>query len=302
VSTILQMRTFLCLVALACIFLPAAASYDTDEQELAETYRPIKTLLLDEAAHKKMVKASYQSNVKTIYFHLEEIIKKILAHKTKWTLKYNGDLAKIAKEVLKHKNLAKNKEKKWTKAKEQAEGAKALSKNKHKSWNKAKNKYKQKKTDAKMAKKQLKNLYLKGLKQKEGEICMIRKIQCMVAKFNGEASLQKKYCGACSDEEPKKKAAPVTWSVVPGYCPGKNGKKKDNHGTGEDKLKNSGNMGKAKFVAKCKAKCAGQSGCSAFILLYKRNNKNKGVNSCNFKSSCSVKKYKNGDRDVYLMA
>ena len=40
------------------------------------------------AAHKKMVKASYQSNVKTIYFHLEEIIKKILAHKTKWTLKY----------------------------------------------------------------------------------------------------------------------------------------------------------------------------------------------------------------------
>ena len=30
----------------------------------------------------------------------------------------------------------------------------------------------------------------------------------------------------------------------------------DNHGTGEDKLKNSGNMGKAKFVAKCKAKYA----------------------------------------------
>merc|ERR1712025_970272 len=254
-------------------------------------------MLLDEAAHKKAVKESYQTNVKTIYFHLEEIIKKILTHKTKWTNKYNGDLAKIAKEVLKHKTIAKNKEKKYTAAKGKAEASKALAKTKNKSWQKAKNKLKEKIKDAKKEKKALKGLYLKGLKQKEGEICMIRKIQCMVAKFNGEASLQKKYCGACSDEKPKKKAAPVTWSVVPGYCPGKNGKKKDNHGTGEDKLKNSGNMGKAKFVAKCKAKCAGQSGCSAFILLYKRNNKNKGVNSCNFKSSCSVKKYKNGDRD-----
>jgi hypothetical protein len=34
------------------------------------------------------VKASYQSNVKTIYTHLEEIIKKILAHKEAWTQKY----------------------------------------------------------------------------------------------------------------------------------------------------------------------------------------------------------------------
>ncbi len=34
------------------------------------------------------VKASYQSNVKTIYTHLEEIIKKILAHKKAWTEKY----------------------------------------------------------------------------------------------------------------------------------------------------------------------------------------------------------------------
>ena len=39
------------------------------------------------AAHKKAVKASYQGNVQTIYTHLEEIIKKILAHKTKWTNK-----------------------------------------------------------------------------------------------------------------------------------------------------------------------------------------------------------------------
>jgi hypothetical protein len=34
------------------------------------------------------VKASYQSNVKTIYTHLEEIIKKLLAHKEAWTQKY----------------------------------------------------------------------------------------------------------------------------------------------------------------------------------------------------------------------
>ena len=40
-----------------------------------------------QAAHKAAVKASYQTNVKTIYFHLEEIIKKIIAHKTKWTNK-----------------------------------------------------------------------------------------------------------------------------------------------------------------------------------------------------------------------
>ena len=30
---------------------------------------------------------------------------------------------------------------------------------------------------------------------------MIRKIQCMVAKFNGEAALQTKYCGVCADDK-----------------------------------------------------------------------------------------------------
>merc|ERR1712072_1181288 len=64
--------------------------------------------------------------------------------------------------------------------------------------------------DAKKEKKALKGLYLKGLRQKAGEICMIRKIQCMVAKFNGEAALQTKYCGVCTDD---KKAKMVTsWS------------------------------------------------------------------------------------------
>ena len=29
---------------------------------------------------------------------------------------------------------------------------------------------------------------------------MIRKIECMVAKFNGEAALQAKYCAACTDD------------------------------------------------------------------------------------------------------
>ena len=29
---------------------------------------------------------------------------------------------------------------------------------------------------------------------------MIRKIECMVAKFNGEAALQAKYCADCTDD------------------------------------------------------------------------------------------------------
>jgi len=176
-----------------------AARDATEELAEEDDDTPYTQMLLDEKTHKAAVKASYQTNVKTIYFHLEEIIKKILAHKTKWTNKYNGDLAKIAKEVLKHKNIAKGKEKKYMAAKGKAEAAKALAKTKNKSWQKAKNKLKQKIKDAKKQKKALKGLYLKGLKQKAGEICMIRKIECMVAKFNGEATLQAKYCGACKE-------------------------------------------------------------------------------------------------------
>ena len=58
--------------------------------------------------------------------------------------RYNGDLAKIAKEVLKHKNIAKAKGKKYMAAKGKAEAAKALAKAKNKSWQKAKNKLKMK--------------------------------------------------------------------------------------------------------------------------------------------------------------
>merc|ERR1711861_124591 len=91
-------------------------------------------------------------------------------------------------------------------AKGKAEAAKALAKAKNKSWQKAKNKLKEKIKDAKKEKKALKGLYLKGLKQKAGEICMIRKIECMVAKFNGEAALQAKYCGACKEKTPSSSA------------------------------------------------------------------------------------------------
>merc|ERR1711871_103076 len=194
-----------------------AVNADAETQELAETDdseegddseidadpAPITQMLLDEKAHKAMVKKSYQSNVKTIYFHLEEIIRKIIAHKVKWTKKYNGDLMKIAKEVLKHKKFAKKKQKKFAKAKGKAAAAKALSKAAKKSAIKAKAKLKQKQKDAKKAAKTLKGLYIKGLKNKAGEVCMIRKIQCMVAKFNGQAKLQKKYCGACKDTKAK---------------------------------------------------------------------------------------------------
>merc|ERR1711937_642088 len=173
---------------------------DADTEELEEEEKaPVTEILLDEKAHKAAVKASYQSNVKNIYFHLEEIIKKILAHKTKWTKKYNGDLMKIAKEILKHKNKAKKAMKKFAKTKGKAAAAKAVAKGKYKSYQKAKAKLKQKIKDANKTKKALKALYVKGLKQKAGEICMIRKIQCMVAKFNGQKKLQKKYCAKCVD-------------------------------------------------------------------------------------------------------
>ena len=36
----------------------------------------------------------------------------------------------------------------------------------------------------------LKKLYLAGLEQKAGEICMIRRIQCKVAKFNKDTHLK----------------------------------------------------------------------------------------------------------------
>lgn len=67
---------------------------ENEEEKLVQLHpeRPVTEMLLDEKAHQAAVKASYQSNVKTIYFHLEEIIEKILAHKQKWTAKYNGDL------------------------------------------------------------------------------------------------------------------------------------------------------------------------------------------------------------------
>merc|ERR1711937_564633 len=114
--------TLLCALACALVCFSVA----TISEELVTNDNPETQMLLSEAEHKAAVKASYQTNVKTIYFHLEEIIRKILAHKTKWTNKYNGDLAKIAKEVLNHKTIAKNKEKKYTAAKGKAEAAKAL--------------------------------------------------------------------------------------------------------------------------------------------------------------------------------
>jgi hypothetical protein len=186
-------------LALVCVVALVAAQGPEDADFVSGLPTYETQMLLDEAAHKKMVKASYQSNVKTIYFHLEEIIKKILAHKEKWTAKYNGDLANIAKGILKHKNIAKELEKKYIKAKGKAQGLKKLAGMKNKSWQKAKNRLKEKMNDAKKERKALKDLYLKGLTQKEGEICMIRRIQCMVAKFNGEEALQTKYCNACKD-------------------------------------------------------------------------------------------------------
>jgi hypothetical protein len=39
-------------------------------------------------------------------------------------------------------------------------------------------------------KRALKKMYVAGLAQKTGEICMIRRIQCKVAKFNKDSHLK----------------------------------------------------------------------------------------------------------------
>lgn len=265
-------------------------------------FHPVETqILLDEKSHKAAVKASYQSNVKTIYFHLEEIINKILAHKTKWTSKYNGDLAKIAQGLVKHQANVKDKMEKYIDAKGKKGAADKLAALKGKSYNKAKAKLEAKKADADKERKALKGLYVKGLKQKEGEICMIRKIQCMVAKFNGEASLQKKYCGACEEKPPSSKVTEqgsINWTMKHGYCPGTNGEKEDGHGTGERSFSRPEGMSGPKFIEACKAKCTGS--CRAFIIIYNANKKSSGVQKCNFKTGCNVKKYEGGDRDVVM--
>jgi hypothetical protein len=167
----------------------------------------LSQMLLAEKGHNVAVKASYQSNVKTIYYHLEQIIEKILAHKQTWTTKYTGDLDLIANEVLTQKNMAEAAEKKYIKTKGKAAATKKYADTKSKSWQKAKEKLKQKINDVKKVKNELKGLYQKGLKQKAGEICMIRKIQCMVAKFNHETNLREKYCSACTDDEKADKQA-----------------------------------------------------------------------------------------------
>ena len=92
--------------------------------------------------------------------------------------------------------------------------AKSLATTEHKSFLKAKAKLKAKVKDAKKEKAALRGLYAKRLKQKAGEICMIRKIQCMVAKFNGEAELQKRYCGVCTEGQPAEMATSRLKSVT----------------------------------------------------------------------------------------
>lgn len=188
---------------------------DEEDDDAAELESALPTMLLNHEEHKKQVKASYQGNVKTIYFHLEEIIRKIVAHKTKWTKKYKGDLTKIQSEVDKHKGVSKSKKGKFISETAKRSSAKATYRDRKKSWGKAKNRLKQKMRDAKKMRKALKALYLKGLKQKKGEICMIRRIECMVAKFNKDAKLKARYCGKCSGRSIHKSPASKSKSLYP---------------------------------------------------------------------------------------
>jgi len=117
------------------------------------------------ASTKDAVKESYQDNVKTIYTHLEEIIKKILGHKKAWTQKYNDDLLVIANQVLKHKNAEKEARDKAFEAKGKFKEAEEKADYAGKKWTVAKDLLSQKQTDATKMRKEIKELYVSGLKQ-----------------------------------------------------------------------------------------------------------------------------------------
>ncbi len=102
--------------------------------------------------------------------------------------------------MLKHKNGEKAAREKAFDAKGAYKAAEDKSQYADKAWTVAKDLLKQKVVDAKKMRKEIKSMYISGLKQKNGEICMLRKIECMVAKFNNEKDNEAKYCKTCTED------------------------------------------------------------------------------------------------------
>jgi hypothetical protein len=167
------------LILVAVCLLGAASAYD---------YEPTQEeSLLDLAAAQKARHASYQSNVGTVYKHLNEIIRKILVHKKAWSVKYESDLKRVAKELAEKVK----KERAARSGKDKADNALAVAKaeasRKDKAWIKANSQYKQKKIDAAREKADLNSVFKKGNGMKAGEIEMIVRIRCMLSTFNKDS-------------------------------------------------------------------------------------------------------------------
>jgi hypothetical protein len=172
-----------CLISAACAY----KSEDSDSYDLAPVSGAVEESLLDLDAANKARRESYQSNVGTVYTHLNEIIRKILVHKKAWSVKYEEDLTRVAKELADHLL----KERDARKAKDAADNkevvAAAEAKRKNNAWIKAHADLNQKKKDADKERHDLKVMFDKGNGMKAGDIAMIVRIRCMVSDFNKDS-------------------------------------------------------------------------------------------------------------------
>lgn len=313
------------------------------------------------ANHSKVVHASYQNNVKNVFDHFEEIIKKLrykykqqqhnkgrrsrptdqtqhgvvpTAAGAKYTAKVLLEKKKAAfdaamKHLVAARQLAEAAESKLKTRQAKMEAARAAMQrafNAHKS---AAAKFESsvqaadETSTVTMTTVQLKN-----------EICMIRKMECLLARFNkdkifGFCDAQNSYklivskvpeCGMPGSSvaiEPKDidqfmgrvdetegptdgPTAPLTpsagsWTVAMGkYCPGNGLRNKHEHTISRLKQQS-----RSKFIEACKTACEDEDACEGFVLLYRSNNKAKGPRACNLKTQCTIKHYARGDRDVY---
>jgi hypothetical protein len=173
------------LIALAVVCLVSSAvAYASDDSEGEQS-------LLDIASANKARRASYQSNVGTVYKHLNEIIRKILVHKKAWAVKYQNDLKRVAKELADKVAAERKARSGKNKAAAALAVAKAEANRKGNAWLKASAALKTKKADAIKEKHDLGVLFKKGNGLKAGEIAMIVKLRCMLSKFNKDNKYSK---------------------------------------------------------------------------------------------------------------
>jgi DNA-directed RNA polymerase delta subunit len=193
-------------IALVCCVAASLADFD-EELNSASDPTLTKESLLDINAANTARRASYQGNVGTVYTHLNEIIRKILVHKKAWSVKYQADLERVAKEVA----AAVAKESAARSGKNKADAALAVAKSdyntKNTAWIKADAALKQKKKDAERERHDLGAAFKKGNGLKAGEIAMIVKIRCMLSEWNKDNKYSKG--GKCVGEAPKDTLLPM---------------------------------------------------------------------------------------------